>query len=97
MKKELLRMKWELLIIMIGIAVMVYMGAIGQMQKIVVTSVTVAIAMILGFKASKKFGSPEIIWEKVDANTQAYFRLGIVMAFVIGYSIISNSFAVRIG
>lgn len=95
--KELMRIKWELLIVVIGIAIMVYMGAIGQMQKIVVTAVTVAIAMILGFKASKKFGSPKIIWEKVDANTQAYFRLGIVMAFVIGYAIISNSFAVRIG
>lgn len=97
MKKELLRMKWEIIVILIGLLVMWNMGAIGQMQKIVVTSVTVAMAMILGFKASKKFGSPEITWEKVDANTQAYFRLGIVVAFVIGYAIISNSFAVRIG
>ncbi|MDD2267648.1 hypothetical protein [Sulfuricurvum sp.] len=97
MIEELKRMKWELLIVLIGIATMVYMGAIGQMQKIIITSVTVAIAMILGFKASKKFGAPKITWEKVDENTKAIFRLGIVVAFVIGYAIISNSFAVRLG
>jgi len=95
--KELMRMKWEILIVVIGVAVMVYMGAIGQMQKIVVTAVTVAIAMILGFKASKKFGAPKIVWERVDENTKVIFRLGIVVAFVVGYALISNSFAVRIG
>ncbi len=97
MKEELKRMKWEILIILIGLGVMWSMGAVGQMQKIIVTSVTVAIAMVLGFKASKKFGAPKIEWESVDENTKVIFRLGIVVAFVIGYAIISNSFAVRLG
>lgn len=93
----MVRMKWELLIIAIGFGILYHMGAIGQMQKIVVTALTVAIAMVLGFKASKKFGAPKIDWGEVDANTKAYFRLGIVAAFVFAYAIISNSFAVRLG
>ncbi|MCK9372568.1 MAG: hypothetical protein M0P91_05180 [Sulfuricurvum sp.] len=94
---ELKRIKWELLIISVGIAMMIYMGAIGQMQKIVVTAVTVAMAMILAFKASKKFGAPKINWGVVSEDTKAYFRLGIIVAFVFAYAIISNSFAVRLG
>jgi Kef-type K+ transport system membrane component KefB len=95
--KELMRMKWEIIIILIGLLVMWNMGAIGQMQKIVVTAVTVAIAMVLAFKASKKFGAPKIEWEVVSEDTKVYFRLGIIIAFVFAYAIISNSFAVRIG
>lgn len=97
MKRELLRMKWEIIIILIGLLVMWNMGAIGQMQKIVVTAVTVAIAMMLAFKASKKFGAPKIEWEEVSEDTKVYFRLGIFIAFLFAYAIISNSFAVRIG
>lgn len=97
MKEELLRMKWEIIIILIGLLVMWNMGAIGQMQKIVVTAVTVAIAMILAFKASKKFGPPKIVWEEVSEDTKVHFRLGIFIAFLFAYAIISNSFAVRIG
>lgn len=95
--KELLRMKWEIIIMLIGLLVMWNMGAIGQMQKIVVTAVTVAIAMILAYKASKKFGAPKIEWERVSEDTKVYFRLGIIIAFLFAYAIISNSFAVRIG
>ena len=95
--KELIRMKWEIMITMIGLLIMWDMGAVGQMQKIVVTAVTVAIAMMLAFKASKKFGAPKIEWEVVNEDTKVYFRLGIIIAFVFAYAIISNSFAVRLG
>lgn len=92
---NLKRVSNELLIIAIGILFMWHFGAFGQLEKIISTATTIAIAMMLGFIASKKFGVT-ISWEKVDENTKVYFRLGLIIGAIVGYALVANSFAVRL-
>ena len=92
-----MRLWIETTIIFVGLGVLWNMGAIGQIEKLISTAVTVAIAMVLGFMASKKLGANEISWENVNENTKVYFRMALIVGAILGYSIIANSFAVHLG
>jgi hypothetical protein len=95
--EKLKRLKYEIALIVVGLVVMASLGAIGQFEKLIFTATSVAIPTALGFIASKKLSAEIINWEAVSENTKAYFRLGVIVVFVLGYAIISNSFAVKIG
>lgn len=86
----------EISIVLISVFVLWQEDAIGQLQKLLSTAVTIAIPVILGFIASKRLGNT-IDWSKVDENTKAYFRVILITAIVLGYAIVSNSFSVRLG
>ena len=92
-----MRLWIEFTIIIVGLGFLLYMGAIGQIEKLISTAVTVAIAMVLGFIASKKLGANQINWENVNENTKVYFRMALIIGAIFGYAIISNSFSVRLG
>ncbi|MCX6076009.1 MAG: hypothetical protein NTW78_03890 [Campylobacterales bacterium] len=97
MLNKKMRLWIEFTIIVIGLVFLWYMGAIGQIEKLISTAVTVAIAMVLGFIASKKLGANEINWEKVNEDTKVYFRMALILGAIFGYAIIANSFSVRLG
>lgn len=95
--KNVKRVGIEAAIIIAGLLVLWNMGAIGQIEKLISTAVTVAIAIVLGFMASKKLGANEIKWENVNEDTKVYFRMALIIGAILGYSIIANSFSVHIG
>ena len=92
-----MRLWIEFTIILSGLGFLWYSDAIGQIEKLISTAVTVAIAMVLGFIASKKLGANEIQWENVNENTKVYFRMALIIGAIFGYAIIANSFSVRLG